>query len=59
MPENNPVVEVVLKQAKDPKLWFWVSNAGEAYLQKELRRLHGVIEAFFESEFRQAEGQGV
>lgn len=36
---------LVHKQAEDEGLWFIAQTAPEAYLQQELRRLHGVIEA--------------
>ncbi len=36
--------ELVDKQADDEGLWFNAPTITEAYLQKELRRLHAVIE---------------
>jgi len=36
---------LVYKQAEDEGLWFIAQTAPEAYLQKELRRLHYAIEA--------------
>lgn len=36
---------LVRKQAKDEGLWFVAQTAPEAYLQRELRRLHGALEA--------------
>lgn len=36
---------LVHKQAGDEGLWFIAQTAPEAYLQQELRRLHGAIEA--------------
>lgn len=36
---------LVHKQAEDEGLWFIAQTAPEAYLQQELRRLHGAIEA--------------
>ena len=38
-------LKVVVEQADDEALWFEAATAPEAYLQKELRRLHQVIEA--------------
>jgi hypothetical protein len=38
------ILEVVDEQAKDEGLWFESTTAPEAYLQQELRRLHGIIE---------------
>ena len=35
---------VVNEQAEDEGLWFIPDTVGEAYLQRELRRLHAVIE---------------
>ena len=35
---------VVDEQANDEGLWFTARTASEAYLQRELRRLHAVIE---------------
>lgn len=35
---------LVHKQAKDDGLWFIARTAPEAYLQQELRKLHGAIE---------------
>jgi hypothetical protein len=35
---------LVNEQAEDYGLWFIAQTAPEAYLQKELRRLHEVIE---------------
>ena len=37
--------EMVAEQAKDEGLWFVARTAPEAYLQQELRRLHGLIES--------------
>lgn len=36
---------LVHKQAEDDGLWFIARTAPEAYLQQELRKLHGAIEA--------------
>jgi hypothetical protein len=36
---------LVHKQAEDEGLWFVAQTAPEGYLQQELRRLHGAIEA--------------
>jgi len=36
---------LVRKQAEDEGLWFVAQTEPEAYLQQELRRLHGAIEA--------------
>ena len=33
------------EQAEDEGLWFQAATAPEAYLQQELRVLHGIIEA--------------
>lgn len=41
----HPVIALVEKQAEDEGLWFIAQTAPEAYLQQELRRLHGSIEA--------------
>jgi hypothetical protein len=38
------VAAVVVEQINDEGLWFEARTAPEAYLQQELRRLHGVIE---------------
>lgn len=45
--EETLVVQLALvhKQAEDEGLWFIAQTAPEAYLQQELRRLHGAIEA--------------
>lgn len=42
---NDLVREIVEAQANDPALWFIAQTAPEAYLQKELRRLHAAVEA--------------
>lgn len=39
-----PVIDLVNQQAEDEGLWFVAKTAPEAYLQKELRKLHAVIE---------------
>ena len=36
---------LVDEQAEDAGLWFDAETVNEAYLQKELRRLHAAIEA--------------
>lgn len=36
--------ELCSRQAEDEGLWFQAKTAPEAYLQQELRKLHGVIE---------------
>ncbi len=36
--------ELVNRQAEDPGLWFDAQTAPEAYLQRELRKLHNLIE---------------
>ena len=36
--------KVVEAQAKDEGLWFMAQHAPEAYLQRELRYLHAIIE---------------
>lgn len=38
------IQKVVDEQAEDEGLWFFAETAPEAYLMKELRRLHAVIE---------------
>jgi hypothetical protein len=38
-------ISFVDKQANDEGLWFRAQTAPEAYLQKELRRLHALIES--------------
>ncbi len=38
------VMKLVNKQAEDEGLWFITQTVGEAYLQKELRKLHYSIE---------------
>lgn len=43
----NRIKAIVTEQAKDEGLWFNAKFATEAYLQKELRRLHQVIEDEF------------
>ena len=35
---------LVNKQAEDDGLWFDAQTAPEAYLQQELRKLHGAVE---------------
>ncbi len=37
------IIEVIEIQASDEGLWFQAQTAPEAYLQRELRRLHEVI----------------
>lgn len=48
LPEQREPLEAIRKmvevQANDEGLWFVATTAPEAYLQKELRRLHGFIE---------------
>lgn len=44
---SNPfkhVMKLVNKQAEDEGLWFITQTVGEAYLQKELRKLHYSVE---------------
>jgi hypothetical protein len=41
---NNKIIALVEEQAMDEGLWFIAETAPEAYLQKELRRLHKAIE---------------
>jgi molybdenum-dependent DNA-binding transcriptional regulator ModE len=36
--------KVVQEQAEDEALWFKATTVAEAHLQRELRRLHAVIE---------------
>jgi len=38
------IKRLIDKQAEDEGLWFIAETAPEAYLQQELRRLHGAIE---------------
>jgi hypothetical protein len=38
-------LQIVHEQAEDEGLWFEAQTAPEAYLQQELRRLHGAVEA--------------
>jgi hypothetical protein len=38
------IQKVVDEQAEDEGLWHEASYASEAYIQKELRRLHAIIE---------------
>jgi len=38
------ILKLVNEQAEDDGLWFKAEHASEAYLQKELRRLHFEIE---------------
>lgn len=38
------ILDFVAKQAEDEGLWLVARTAPEAYLQKELRRLHAAIE---------------
>lgn len=38
------IKKIVDEQAEDEGLWFLSATAPEAYLQKELRRLHAEIE---------------
>ena len=38
------IVALVNKQAEDEGLWFEARTAPEAYLQRELRKLHALIE---------------
>lgn len=42
--ENEKLRAVVDAQAEDEGLWFQAETAPEAYLQRELRRLHAYIE---------------
>ena len=42
--ERDEALRVVNEQANDEGLWFVATKAPEAYLQKELRRLHAAIE---------------
>lgn len=39
------IQRIVDEQAKDEGLWFRAQYASEAYPQRELRRLHAVVEA--------------
>jgi len=39
------LIDSVDKQAEDNGLWFDAQTAPEAYLQQELRKLHGLIES--------------
>ena len=39
-----PIQSMVNKQANDEGLWFRAQTAPEAYLQRKLRELHGIIE---------------
>lgn len=38
------ILEMVNEQAEDEGIWFEAETAPEAYLQQELRKLHGLIE---------------
>jgi len=40
---------IVDRQAEDEGLWFEAETAPEAYLQQELRKLHGAIELLDEN----------
>ena len=42
--EHRKIRALVDEQAEDEGLWFQATTVTEAYLQQELRRLHGVIE---------------
>ena len=42
---NSAALAVVAEQAADERLWFIPVYITEAYLQKELRRLHAAIES--------------
>ena len=42
--KQNKIRALVNEQAEDEGLWFKATTVTEAYLQQELRRLHGVIE---------------
>lgn len=43
-------LRLVLEQAEDEGLWFIAETAPEAYLQRELRKLHAVVEEYFAEE---------
>ena len=44
-PNNyNEIIQLVENQACDESLWFEAQTVGEAILQRELRKLHYVIE---------------
>ena len=38
------IFKLVNSQAEDEVLWFKATNASEAYVQQELRKLHQIIE---------------
>ena len=38
------IQDIVNEQAEDEGLWFEAETAPEAYVQRELRRLHEIIE---------------
>ena len=38
-------LDLVHKQTADEGLWFYAETASEEYLQKELRKLHRLIES--------------
>jgi len=37
-------IEIVNEQAEDDGIWFIAETITEAYLQRELRRLHAAVE---------------
>ena len=43
--EREELVNIVDRQAEDYGLWFEAITAPEAYLQRELRRLHSAVDA--------------
>lgn len=43
-------MQVVNEQAEDAGIWFISTRATEEYLQRELRKLHQVIEDWFQPE---------
>lgn len=44
---------LVEHQADDEELWVYAETTLEAYLQQELRRLHGMIEAVIKDKLRE------
>ena len=44
---DTDLAEKLAKQAEDEGIWFIAETAPEAYLQKELRKLHRIIEEEF------------
>ena len=46
---------LVSHQARDEGLWFHAQTASEAYLQQELRRLHGMCEAVIKGQANESE----